>query len=102
MRYRDVERVFDLERITEGDTVIGYQLIRNVLSAYEYGRRFLVLCDARRPDLIQEWWKVHSAILDADLRYRSGLLLWQEIARQSPKELRVFLARKYGINGSAA
>ena len=96
-RYRDVDAVFDLAKLTENNYVGGYQLIRNVLAAHEHHKRFVVLCDARRPDLIQAWWLVHSAIREVELRLRCRLLLWQEVAAAAPKPLQVYLASKYGL-----
>lgn len=102
LRYRDVEEVFDLERLTSGGKVMGYQLIRNVLATYAHGGRFIVLCDSRRPDLIREWWFVHSAIRDSDLRYRCSLLLWQELAASLAGEVQALFEVKYGINEYAS
>lgn len=96
--YRDFRSTFVLEHLPQdGTTYSGYQLIRNVLAAAAHGYRFHVLCDTRRPDLIQGWWAVHSAIADPELRARCGLLTWQELAAIAPGQLRRFLAQKYGI-----
>ncbi len=60
-RYRDLEEVFDLaELMVSGNVIRGYQLIRGVLAAYVTGGSFCVLCDARRPDLIESWYLVHA------------------------------------------
>jgi hypothetical protein len=58
-RYRDLDEVFDREELTMSrDVVCGYQLIRGVLAAHATGGSFCVLCDARRPDLIEKWYSV--------------------------------------------
>ena len=97
-RYRDVEDVFDTgDLIMSGDTVRGYQLIRGVLAAHATGGSFCVLCDARRPDLIENWYPIMRAVRNCVLRCRLQLLTWQELAAVLPKSLQKFLAVKYGI-----
>jgi hypothetical protein len=126
-RYRDLEEVFDTERllrpsdhfghtVTTGmedyadwmnetapspsrfaPTISGYQLIRNVLAAYASRASFCVLCDARRRDLIETWYKVLSAVHRPTFAVRLKLLTWQELAAVLPKDLQQFLESKYGI-----
>lgn len=101
--YRDFESTFVLEHLPKnGSDYDGYQLIRNVLAAAEHGYRLRILCDTRRPDLIQTWWAVHTAIADPGLRARCGLITWQELAAAAPATLRRFLAEKYGIMAETA
>jgi hypothetical protein len=98
LRYRDVETVFDVSELPMRDgRHAGYQLIRGTLAAYALGCSFCVFCDARRPDLIETWFKVMRAVTSAELRCRLKLLTWQEPARSLPQDLREFLAAKYGI-----
>jgi hypothetical protein len=52
----------------------GYQLIRNVLAAAAHGYHFVVLCDGRRPDLLHEWWQVHTAIRARSVAFRGRRL----------------------------
>jgi hypothetical protein len=75
----------------------GYQLIRNVLAAEALDKRFAVLLDERRPDLLEMWFGVLAAVRSADLRTRLLVLTWQELAAVLPQELRRFLDFKYGI-----
>ena len=63
-----------------GGIVSGYQLIRGVLAAYATGGSFCVFCDARRPDLIENWYSVMRAVRSCVLRCRLQLLTWQELA----------------------
>jgi hypothetical protein len=58
-RYRDFETVFDVSRLpwTPLGMVQGYQLIRNVLAAFAGESAFCVLCDARRQDLVEMFYK---------------------------------------------
>ncbi len=97
-RYRDLEAVFDLERLPRrADSFVSYQLIRGTLAAFAYGQSFCVFCDARRPDLIEAWYAVMQAVGPVDLRHRLKLLTWQELAVLLPGDLQHFLAEKYGI-----
>ena len=97
-RYRDLDEVFDREELMmSGDVIRGYQLIRGVLAAHATGGSFCVLCDARRPDLIENWYWVMRAARSCVLRCRLQLLTWQELAAVLPRSLQKFLAEKYGI-----
>jgi hypothetical protein len=101
-RYRDLSCVFDtklLPRIAE--SYLHYQLIRGVLSVFaEEGIRYCVICDARRPDLIDAWFSVASAVRLPLLRSRLQLTTWQEIAATLPRSMRMWLEDKYGIESN--
>ena len=96
--YRDFDDVFDpsLLPAVEGEYE-NYQLIRNVLAAVAHACHFVLLCDGRRPDLLHQWWTVHTAIRSPDLRARCHFLLWQEVAESCPSPLREYLREKYGL-----
>ena len=96
--YRDFTEVFDPEDLpqTESDYV-SYQLIRNVLAAYASGGEFCVLTDARRPELIEDWYAVMKCVRSADLCIHCKVLTWQELAKALPSRLQEFLDEKYGI-----
>ena len=97
-RYRDLEEVFEQRELTQaGDTVPCYQLVRGVLAAHATGGSFCVFCNARRPDLIENWYSVMRAVRSCVLRCRLQLLTWQEVAALLPRPLQRFLAEKYGI-----
>ena len=102
-RYPDFETVFDREalEITSAG-VRSYQLIRGVLAVHTLNARFCVLCDARRPDLIEAWHAIQRAVRSADLRARLQLITWQELAACVPPMLARFLAAKYGIEPGPA
>lgn len=96
--YRDLTEVFETEKLPIGDGIVNsWQLIRGVLAAHAIGSSFFVLCDRRRPDLIDRWFEVMRAVVDSSLRTRLGVLTWQEIGMTLPRPLRVFLDEKYGI-----
>jgi hypothetical protein len=52
---------------------------------------FCVLLDARRPDLIEDWYAVLRCIKIAELRNGCRVLTWQELAPCLPSALREFL-----------
>jgi hypothetical protein len=97
-RYRDIDEVFMFRELRKsGDVVFGYQLIRGVLAAHATGGSFCVLCDARRPDLIEEWYSVMRADTSCVLRCCLQLLTWQELTGVLPRALQKFIATKYRI-----
>lgn len=97
-RYRDLDTVFELSALpTRRGRYIGYQLIRGTLAAYALECSFCVLCDARRPDLMELWFNVLRAVQLVELRCRLIQLTWQELASTLPTDLQGFLAAKYGI-----
>jgi hypothetical protein len=76
----------------------GYQLIRNVLAAFDSNASFCVLCDARRQDLIEIWYSVLAVVHYPSLAWRLKLLTWQELTSVLPEDLQQFLEVKYGIH----
>jgi hypothetical protein len=98
--YRDFEMVFDRRSLPRaGEHYGSYQLIRNVLAAYDRGSDFCVLLDARRADLMEAWYAVMRCVQSAELRTRCKVLTWQELSGVLPGTLRRFLGEKYGIEG---
>lgn len=99
-RYRDLEEVFDVERLPVVKGVVrSYQLIRCVLGAHASGGSFMVICDGRRQDLVERWFDVMRAVVDPIVRTRLGLLTWQELAAVLPARVQRFIEAKYGIAG---
>lgn len=102
-RYRDFHEVFETLALPQTtDDYLHYQLLRNVLAAFDQNKHFILLCDARRPDLLQAWWRVMRCVKAQDLRLRCQFILWQEIAAVAPDELKMFLKEKYGIRSTEA
>ena len=101
-RYVALEEVFDVDELPGSkDVYRHYQLIRGVLAAHHSTRSFLVLCDARRADLAEDWFRVVRAVRSCELRSRMAILTWQELATTLPPKLQNFLAAKYGIHAAA-
>lgn len=98
LRYRDLPVHFEVPALpSDGTEIGGYQLIRNVLAAAHHNANLIVLLDQRRPDLLEEWWRVHSAIKSTSLRLRCSFRTWQQVAMASPAPLLEFLSSKYGL-----
>jgi hypothetical protein len=96
--YRDFSEVFDPQDLPQTENeYLSYQLIRNVLAAYASGGEFCVVTDARRPELIEDWYAVMKCVRSIDLRIRCKVLTWQELAKALPSRLQEFLNEKYGI-----
>jgi hypothetical protein len=96
--YRDFAEVFDSRMLPrERERYHSYQLIRNVLAAHATGSSFCVCLDARRTDLLEDWYAVMRCVRDTDLKTRCKVLTWQELSERLPPELQTFLDLKYGI-----
>ncbi len=97
-RYRELATVFDGDELpVSGDMYHSYQLVRGVLAAHHRQRCFLVLCDGRRTDLSEAWYRVMRAVRSCELRSRLAILTWQELSGALPRTLQELLAEKYGI-----
>ena len=98
-RYRDLESVFDVDRLPRNKQRFrSCQLIRGALAAHAHAASFAVFCDQRRQDLIEDCFEVMSAVVSAELRCRMSVVTWQELASAMPHKVRTFLAEKYGIS----
>ncbi|MGI4755774.1 MAG: PGN_0703 family putative restriction endonuclease [Janthinobacterium lividum] len=97
-RYHEFEAVFDTEHLPRvRGQFRSYQLLRGVMAAVHHQARFAVFCDARRPDLREDWFQVLACVQSADLRSRMLLITWQEIAACLSRPLQQFLGEKYGV-----
>jgi hypothetical protein len=98
-RYRDLEAVFDVDRLPmTKDRYRSYQLIRGALAAHAHTASFAVFCDQRRQDLIENCFEILSAVNSAELRCRLSVVTWQEISAATPPKVQRFLLEKYGIS----
>jgi hypothetical protein len=99
LRYRDFLVAFDEAALPQSENHYrSYQLIRNVLAAYDRQASFCVLLDARRVDLLEAWYAVMKCVRSAELRTACKVLTWQELGLVLPRSLQLFLAQKYGIS----
>jgi hypothetical protein len=99
LRYRDFLAVFEQRDLSQSEhSYDSYQLIRNVLAAYDRGAAFCVLLDERRSDLLESWYAVLRCVKSAELRTACKVLTWQELVGVLPASLQLFLAQKYGIS----
>ena len=97
-QYRDLREVFETRQLPRVKSkYLSYQLIRNVLAAHALGLDFCTLLDARRPDLLEDWFLIVRCIRSATLRARCKVLTWQELALCLPGALKNFLDVKYRI-----
>ena len=100
-RYRDFDAVFEPELLPSSNGLLrSYQLLRGVLAAETLQMSFCVLCDRRRPDLIEDWYQIVRSVRSADLRCRLKILTWQELSVSLCKTQQKFLATKYGIDAT--
>jgi len=96
--YRDFRDVFERRNLPKlGKKYVSYQLIRNVLAAHALNFDFCTLLDARRPDLLEDWYNIVRCIRSATLRARCKVLTWQELSLCLPHALQSFLEKKYGV-----
>lgn len=98
--YKEFGNVFHTEMLKKNKlNYINYQLIRNILAANQIQGRFFLICDMRRPDLAKKFYQTIRCIKDEykTLRNNCEIIYWQEIANASGKDLKDFLALKYGI-----
>lgn len=98
-QYRDLKEVFDCRKLPRrGKKYVSYQLVRSVLAAFALDLDFCVLLDARRPDLLEQWYCVIRCIRSGIIQTRCKVLTWQELRRYLPASLGEFLDVKYGIH----
>jgi hypothetical protein len=96
--YRDFKEVFECRQLPRAiRKYVSYQLIRNVLAAQALSMDFCTLLDARRPDLLEDWYSILRCIRSSSLRAKCKVLTWQELASCLPATLQSFLSAKYGI-----
>jgi hypothetical protein len=100
--YRDLEEIFEVGDLPRrGQKYRSYQLLRNVLAAQALDLSVCLLVDARRPDLIEDWYEILRCVRASELRSRCKVLTWQGLVPYLPPRLRKFLGLKYGIVPSA-
>lgn len=97
-RYKYFEHVFYTRYLpTDGQYIANYQLVRNILAAYEFNAHFYLFIDMRRPDLAKSFYQTLRCVKDIDLRMLCEIFYWQDIAAVAHRDLQEFLKEKYGI-----
>lgn len=96
-RYRDLDAVFERQQLLRDEQVQSYQMVRGVLAAHAGGMAFCLICDRRRPEMIQAWEQVVSAVRSFELQARLKVVTWQELAGVMPASVQGWLEKKYGI-----
>lgn len=95
-KYYGFNDVFDKDLLEiKNGNYINYQLIRNILTAYNYSYRFILFIDETRTDLIRSLFNVVKAIKIADLRKKISFITWQELANKCGSDLKNYLSQKY-------
>lgn len=96
--YSDFRKVFDSNKLLQTPTQYkNYQLIRNILAANQYKFQFILICDKRRPDLVESFNQTVNCIKDYQLKSRCKIIYWQDLTKVVGDELKSFLKEKYGI-----
>ncbi len=96
--YDKFEEVFEKNYLEQdSNKYYKYQLIRNILAAYQDGVNFILLCDARRPDLIRDFYLTVRCVKNVSLRSRCNIIFWQEVCKCVGGNLKPFLIEKYGL-----
>ncbi len=99
LRYQGLDAAFEVTELPRSDgRFLFYQLIRGVMAAFQHGKSFLVIIDARRFDLAKGCYRIVCAVRSSELRSRCAILTWQELGSALPPKLQSFLADKYGIH----
>lgn len=100
-QYSEFKNVFHTNLLKQTPTHYdNYQLIRNILAANQHNAQFVLICDMRRPDLVQRFLQTVTCIKDDYLSLRTNcrIIYWQDLAKVVGEDLRQFLDEKYGIN----
>lgn len=63
----------------------------------QHGKRHILICDERRPDLVRRYFETVACVRDVAIRRKCGVVFWQEIKAACGKELRDYLEEKYGM-----
>lgn len=96
--YDQFEALFQTASLSRlGDRYDNYQIIRNLLAAAQHGKRHILICDERRPDLVQRYMDTVNCLRSPGDQERCGVVYWQQIRRNCGEDLREFLMRKYDI-----
>jgi len=98
-RYTQFPEVFDPALLEMRDgRYCNYQIIRNILAAAQHGKRHVLLCDARRSDLVRAYYQTLCCVRSEAIRATCRVVFWQELKRVVGANLADFLERRYAIS----
>ncbi len=94
--YTDFPKLFHVGDLMNSDgKVSNYQLIRNIITAYNDDLKFILLLDEQRTDLIRSYFQTCCAIKDRSLLKKLSFLTWQELASFCGRDLKDYIHKKY-------
>ena len=97
-RYYGLNATFHAEELPRiGEDYDNYQIIRNLLAAFQHDRKHILLCDERRPDLVRRYMQTVSCLRDMHNRKKCRVVFWQEIVGACGASLRDWIEEKYGM-----
>ncbi len=97
-RYDNLNDIFHKEELHRiGENYCNYQIIRNLLAAFQYGKKHMLLCDERRPDLVRKYMQTVTCLKAIHNRKKCRVVFWQEIVDACGATLRDWIAEKYGM-----
>jgi len=95
-KYRCFEELFDVKCLPSYNGIYeNFRTIRNLLSAYQYGKRHILLCDDRRSDLVNAYFATVAAIKNDGLRSRCRIVFWQDLLRLVDADLSDFVRNRF-------
>jgi len=98
MKYKNLSLHFHADCLQiHNDRYQNYQIIRNLLAAIQHGKRHMLLCDERRPDLVRRYMETVCCLQNQHQRRSCRVVFWQELQRACGKDLGSFLNSRYGI-----
>jgi hypothetical protein len=100
-QYSEFYNVFHVDQLIKTETHYkNYQLIRNILAANQNNAQFILICDMRRPDLVNSFNQTVNCIKEEyfELRNNCKIIYWQNIFDVVGSELKMFLKDKYALN----
>ena len=95
-RYDKLKDIFHREELPRiGDNYCNYQIIRNLLAAFQHGGKHMLLCDERRPDLVRKYLQTVTCVKAILNRKKCRVVFWQEIVSACGASLRDWITEKY-------
>lgn len=96
--YVDLDKQFHKKYLRrERGNFDNYQIIGNLLAATQHNKRHILLCDERRPDLVQRYMETVYCARDIHTRNKCRVVFWQQIGKACGASLSQFLEEKYGF-----